>query len=295
VVNRVQSIRRSARRGVDRTFDFLGARPFGIAVFGISVALLVYLQMGIGSNIRADAIATAQMRDHPALVSSFVTDVYVHVGDTVEMGAPLVELSPHFINRELERIDAEVQKMLQESELAQARLLVKEQRWMSPETRLRPERPSLEDPTQRLYTRELAQLQTRRRQLLEDREALMMTATISGRVAFVAAIGSSVATGGTVATLSPEYAQEIVAYVPSDLLPESVVIGMPVYVSQSTFACSGAGKVLRRGATVEEAPGQLRNLFRFPVHGTPVYISIPSGCEFGIGQVLGVEFARATM
>ena len=295
MANRVQAIRRSARRSVDRMFDALGARPLGLVVFALSAVLLVSLQIGIGSNIRADAIATAETRDHPALVSSFVIDVYVQAGDTVEVGAPLVELSPHFINRELDRIDAEVQKLLQESELAQARLVVKEQRWMDPDTRIRPDRPSLEDPTQLLYARELALLQTRRNQLLEDREALTMTATISGRVGFVMPIGSSVATGGTVATLSPEYAQEIVAYVPSQVLPDAVVVGAPVYVSGSTLACSGAGRVLRRGASVEEAPGQLRSMFRFPVHGMPVYVSIPSGCEFGIGQVLGVEFARATM
>ncbi len=46
---------------------------------------------------------------------------------------------------------------------------------------------------------------------------------------------------------------------------------------------------------VEEAPGQLRGLFRFPVHGMPVYISIPSDCEFGVGQVLSVELARAAI
>jgi multidrug efflux pump subunit AcrA (membrane-fusion protein) len=295
VANRVQSIRRSARRAVDRIFDSLGARPLGLVVFALSVALLVTLQLGIGGNIRADAIATATMRDHPALVSSFVIDVYVHPGDTVEVGAPLVELSPHFIDRELDQIDAEVQKLLQESELAQARLVVKEQRWMDPDTRIRPDRPSLEDPTQLLYARELALLQTRRNQLLADRMALTMTAAIPGRVAFVVAVGSSVATGGSVATLSPEFAQEIVAYVPSEVLPEAVVIGAPVYISRSTLACSGAGRVLRRGASVEEAPGQLRSMFRFPVHGMPVYVSIPSGCAFGIGQVLGVEFARAMM
>jgi multidrug efflux pump subunit AcrA (membrane-fusion protein) len=295
MANQFQAIRRGARRGVDRTFDSLGARPLGIAVFALSALLLVYLQIGIGSNFRADAIATAEMRDHPALVSSFVIDVYVHAGDTVEVGAPLVELSPHFINRELDRIDAEVQKLLQESELAQARLVVKEQRWMSPETRIRPDRPSVEDPTRLLYARELALLQTRRNQLFEDRNGLTMTATLPGRVAFVVAVGSSVATGATVATVSPEYAQEIVAYVPSDVLPQAVVIGAPVYISRSALTCSGAGKVLRRGASVEEAPGQLRSLFRFPVHGMPVYVSVPSGCEFGIGQVLGVEFARALM
>ena len=294
MVNRVQTIGRSLRRGVGRCFDAFGASPLGIVAFATSVVLLLYLQVGMGSNIRADAIATARTRDHPALVASFVTNVYVRAGDMVEIGAPLVELSPHFINRELDRIDAEVRKLLEESKLAQARLLVKEQRWMSPETRLRPDRPSLENPTDSLYAGELALLQTRRTQLLEDREALTMTATLSGRIAFVVAVGNSIATGGSVATVSPEFAQEIVAFVPSDMQPESVAIGALVHVSRPVLACSGAGEVLRRGASVEEAPGQLRNLFRFPVHGMPVYISIPQDCKFGIGQVLGIEITRAT-
>ena len=100
----------------------------------------------------------------------------------MEAGTPLVELSPHFINRDLGLIDAEVLKLLQESKLAQARLLVEEQRWLTPEMRLRPDRPSLEGPTEQLYAGELALLQTRRRQLLEDREALLITASLPGRV-----------------------------------------------------------------------------------------------------------------
>jgi hypothetical protein len=46
---------------------------------------------------------------------------------------------------------------------------------------------------------------------------------------------------------------------------------------------------------VEEAPGQLKNLFCFPVHGMPVYVSVPSDCRLGVGQVLSVEFPRVVM
>jgi hypothetical protein len=101
--------------------------------------------------------------------------------------------------------------------------------------------------------------------------------------------------GGSVASVIPEYAQEIVAYVPSDLEPASITVGAPVRVARPARVCQGSAEVLRRGATVQEAPGQLRSLFRFPVHGMPVYISIPSDCELGVGQVLSVEFARAVM
>ena len=74
-----------------------------------------------------------------------------------------------------------------------------------------------------------------------------------------------------------------------------IAVGAPVQISRPAFACDRTGTVLRRGAVVEEAPGQLLNLFRFPVHGMPVYISIPEGCSLGIGQVLTVEFPRAVL
>lgn len=295
MANRIRATRRSAQRGVGRAFDALGARPFGIVVFALSVALLVYLQVGVAGSIRAEAVALATIVDHPARVASFVTDVYVRAGDSVDLGTPLVELSPHFIDRELGRIDLEIQKLLYESKLAQARLLVEEQRWLDPQLRLRPDRPSLERPTDALYAKELEEMQMRRTQLLQDREALTVTASFSGRVVVVAEPGSAVAIGSSVASVSPEYAQEIVAYVPSDIQPATIAVGASVRISRPALACRGAAEVLRRGATVQEAPGQLRSMFRFPVHGMPVYISIPSDCQLGVGQVLSVEFARALM
>jgi multidrug resistance efflux pump len=295
MANRMLAIRRSVRRGFGRVFEAFGARPLGIVVFAMSGAFLAYLQVGLAGSIRADAVALAPSVDHPARVASFVTDVFVRAGDSVEVGTPLVELSPHFIDRELSGIDAEVLKLLEESKLAQARLLVEEQRWLNPEMRLRPDRPSLESPTEQLYAREIEVLQTRRRQLLEDRAGLTVNATLSGRIVLVANAGSAVAMGGSVASVIPEYAQEIVAYVPSDLEPASITVGAPVRVARPARVCQGSAEVLRRGATVQEAPGQLRSLFRFPVHGMPVYISIPSDCELGVGQVLSVEFARAVM
>ena len=77
--------------------------------------------------------------------------------------------------------------------------------------------------------------------------------------------------------------------------PAAIATGVPVYISRPALSCRGAGQVLRRGAAVEEAPTQLRNLFRFPVHGMPVYVSIPPDCRLGVGQVLSVEFPRAVM
>lgn len=295
MADRIRATRRVAQRGFGRAFDALGARPFGIVVFGLSVVLLVYLQIGVVGSIRAEAVALAPIVDHPARVASFVTEVFVQAGDAVDVGTPLVELSPHFINRDLGRIDVEVQKLLQESKLAQARLLVEEQRWLNPQLRLRPDRPSLERPTEALYAKELEVMQMRRTLLLEDRAGLTITANFPGRVVAIAAMGSSIAIGSSVASVSPEYAREIVAYVPSGMGPAAIAIGAAVHIARPARACRGAAEVLRRGATVEEAPGQLRNLFRFPVHGLPVYISIPSDCQLGVGQVLSVEFARAVM
>ncbi len=285
----------STHRMVDRVFDGLRARPVGILVFACSVLLLVYLQLGVQGTIRVDAVAMAVGVDHPARISSFVVKTYVEPGDPVDAGAPLLDLSPHFIDRELARVDAEVEKLLRESKLAQARLVVEEQRWLDPDMRLRPAGPSLERPTEALYAEELAVLQVRRSQLLEDREALTISAARAGRVVSIATAGVSVAPGTSVALIAPEFADQIVAYVPAETKPAVIAIGAPVQISRPAFACDRTGTVLRRGAVVEEAPGQLRNVFRFPVHGMPVYISIPEGCSLGIGQVLTVEFPRAVL
>jgi len=273
----------------------MSARPFGVLVFLGSIALLVYLQTSTVSSFRADAVAQAVAVDHPARVSSFVMAVYVLPGDTIDVGAPLVDLSSHFIDREREQVDAEIEKLLHESRLAQARLLVEEQRWLSPDMRLRPDRPSLEGPTEALYAKQLGVLQTRRNQLLEDRSGLTVTSRHAGRVVHVVPPGSSVAAGSSVASVVAEYADEIVAYVPAETDPAEIAVGAPVYISRPALSCRGSGRVLRRGAAVEEGPSQLKNLFRFPVHGMPVYVSVPPDCRLGVGQVLSVEFPRVVM
>jgi multidrug resistance efflux pump len=291
----VGSVFGGLQRLVDRVSQSISARPFGLLVFLGSIALLVYLHTSSLGSFRADAVAQAQAVDHPARVSSFITAVYVQSGNAIDEGAPLVELSPHFIDRELAQIDAEIEKLLHESRLAQARLMVEEQRWLSPSMRLRPDRPSLEKPTEALYAKQLGVMQIRRNQLLEDRRGLTIVSSYSGRVARVAPPGSPVAAGSSVASVVPEYADEIVAYVPADTDPAGIIAGAPVYISRPTLSCRGAGRVLRRGAIVEEAPSQLKNVFRFPVHGMPVYISIPPDCELGVGQVLTVQFPRSVM
>lgn len=283
------------QRGLDRVFENIGAQPVGILVFVASIVLLAYLQVGPAASIRAEAVASAPQIDHPARVSSFVTSVYVQPGDAVEPGSPLVELSPHFIDRELARVDTEIEKLLRESSLAQARLVVEEQRWLNPDLRMAPDRPSLESPMEAMYAQELAVLQTRRRQLLDDRASLTVQATEEGRVVQVALLGSSVAAGGSVASVSPRYAREIVAYVSADTDPDSISVGSSVRIARTGQICDGEAAVLRRGGVVIEAPGQLRGLLGLPVYGMPVYISIPEHCRLGVGQLLTVEFARAVM
>ena len=56
--------------------------------------------------------------------------------------------------------------------------------------RLRPDRPSLEKPTEALYAKQLGVMQVRRNQLLEDRRGLTIVSSYSGRVARVAPPGS---------------------------------------------------------------------------------------------------------
>ena len=146
-----------------------------------------------------------------------------------------------------------------------------------------------------MYAQELAMLQTRRRQLLDDRAGLTVQATEEGRVIQVALLGSSVAAGGSVASVSPRYAREIVAYVSADTEPDSISVGSPVRIARTGQTCGGEAAVLRRGGVVVEAPGQLRGLLSLPVYGMPVYISIPEHCRLGVGQLLTVEFARAVM
>ena len=295
MVERTRSIWRETTHAGQRFFDVLRARPLGIVVFLGSTALLLFLQVESRGAIRAEAVAQGQQVDHPARVSSFVTNAYVRSGDLVEAGTPLIELSSHFINQELAQLDAEVEKLIHESTLAQARLLVEEQRWLKPNMRLRPDRPSLEQPTEALYAKEVAVLHTRRKQLLEDRRQLTIKSTHDGRVMSILAPGSAVAAGGSVASIAPEFAQEIVAYVPASTQPGSIAIGAKVRIARPVRACVGTAEVLRRGAAVEEAPSQLRSLLRLPVHGMPVYISVPEGCSLGVGQTLTVEFARRVM
>lgn len=296
MTNRRSSLRRRLIRGSDGLFDWIGLRPLGIAVFAASGFLLVHVIGSSMASIRADGVAVATPIDHPARVASFVTRVFVKRGERVEVGSPLVELSSYFLDQDLTRLDLEIEQMINESRLAQARLLVDEERWVEPALRLRPARPSLEGPTADYYAKQIEVLRARRGVLLENREALVVRASSSGVVSRVGWIGASIAAGSSVASVMPEFAEEIVAYIPPRIDPTAIGRGVATYlVAAETSECREAGRVRSRGAAVEEAPPQLKHLFRDPVHGMPVHISIPRDCRLANGQVLALDFRKRGM
>jgi len=220
------------RRITDGLFDGIGLRPIGIIVFAGSIGLLLYLSNLHAGTTRSQAVANAQLIDHPARVASFVIEVFVKPGDRVDVGAPLVELSSHFIDQRLERLDVQIEQAINESKLAQARLVVREKLWVDPRVRISPDTPSLRSPTEALYAKEIEVLQTRRRFMLEDRENLTVLSNFSGIVASVSWQGKSIGEGRSVASIRPEFADEIVAYVPAATDPATIAEGAMAYIMQ---------------------------------------------------------------
>ncbi|MFT5039880.1 MAG: multidrug resistance efflux pump [Hyphomicrobiaceae bacterium] len=278
-------------RAASDVFDRLGARPLGLVGFALSATALIYLSGLTTVAIHAEAVGAARAVEHPAMVASFVTQVFVNPGDRVMAGAPLADLSSRFIDQRIAELDAEVAQLIEESRLAQAKLFVTEERWVTPSTRVRPDRPSLKGPTEALYAKQIEAVQGRRQRLLADRQELTIVSGVDGVIASVARLGASIGEGASVAAIVPEFAQEIVAFVPATTDPATISPGSRAFISSptSTTACRGVGEVLRRGAVVEAAPGQLRGVFSSTVHGLPVHISVPPDCELGIGQVVTVD------
>lgn len=282
------------RRAVDRGFERLSTRPLGIIVFGASVVMLVMLQNSQVGRFRVRALAEARIVEHPAVVQTVVDRAHVRPGDIVEAGDLMIELSPRFVDSQLAEIDAKIEQALREATLAAAELAIDEERWLNAPDRRRPSRPSLLPESDAFHAARLGFLQTRREALLRDRGQLAVKSSLRGRVVTVMLVGASVDVGTSVATVAPEHAEEIVAYVPPETDPALVEIGTRARLLESQVAgCRAYGTVLRTGAAVVKAPGQLRGFLRLPMHGMPVYISVPEGCELGVGQVLAVEFAVA--
>jgi hypothetical protein len=92
----------------------------------------------------------------------------------------------------------------------------------------------------------------------------------------------------------PEFAQEIVAFVAPTTDPEAIATGALVRIAGATGpGCSNVGMVRRRGATVKEAPAQLRNFFGSKVHGMPIHVSVPPSCRLGNGQIVTLDFTKS--
>ena len=122
-------------RAYSMTFERLSARPLSIVVFAASVFLLVSLQSTQFGHFRARGVAIAHSVEHPALLATFVEEVYVQSGDRVQPGAPLASLSPYFLERELSQLNLEVEQLLHEAELARAELFADEERWLAAASR----------------------------------------------------------------------------------------------------------------------------------------------------------------
>lgn len=254
--------------------------------------MLVQLSWFSLGSLRLQAVGSARIVDHPSRAASFVVAVFVERGDRVDVGQPLVELSPYFIDQRIARFDAEIDELLDKSKLAQAELVVSEQRWIAPGLRSRPQMPSLERPTAEFYAKQLEVLRTRRKTLLEDRSSLTVRSNSAGRIAILPWLGASIAEGASVASILPDHAEEIVAYLPPTADLSAVSDGAEANVIGDTdSACRTGGRVLRLGASVDVAPEQLQGLLGQRVHGTEVHISLPTSCVLGVGQVVSVELS----
>lgn len=153
------------------------------------------------------------------------------------------------------------------------------------------ERSTLQSALHRQLVAEIGLLRTREQDLEEDLVQTTIVAAHDGRVVAVAPPGFAAPPGTSVATLVPEHATEIVAYLPPETSPERIVPGARVAITRPERACGGArGTVLRRGGAVVEAPGQIQSpILRLPVFGLPVHIAVPEDCAIAVGQLLEVE------
>lgn len=282
------------RRWFDRFFETLGARPIGILVFCASALAWVQLQASQPA-FSAQAVAQSAFVEHPSRAASYVVEVFAAPGESVRSGTPLVRLSPHFLNQRLARLESQIEEVKNEAKLAQAQLLVSEQRWVAPNARLRPNSPSLANPTSALYEKQVEVLEIRKQATIDDRDSLLIVSAIDGLVAEIARVGSAVEEGGSVATVTPAFAEEMVAYVPPGTPPGAIASGTSARILEPLDpSCRAPAQVLRRGAAVMPTPEQLLGLLRMPQQGLPIHIALPQDCQLGIGQVVTVAFLGAT-
>lgn len=278
----------------DHGLEVVGARPIGVVGFVASATALLMLMGASAGSFRSDAVAVADRVEHPAMVASFVTELFVAPGELVEVGMPLARLSPHFLDQRIARIDSQIEEVRNEAKLAQAEIAIVEQRWVATSTRVRPGRPSLRNPTEAVFARQVEVLETRRAALLENRDTLLIRSRAPGLVALVAPLGGAVEEGGSVASVSPVHADEVIAYVSPETAPHAIEPGAPARIEPAGGqGCLHDATVLRRGAGVVPAPEQLQGFLPVNRHGLPVHISVPDDCQLGVGQVVTVDFPQA--
>ncbi len=278
------------RRSWERVNDALGVRPVALMVLVASGFLLIQLTGSAAGQFRVRAVGHAAEVAHAAPLRTTIAEVAVAAGDRIEPGQLLMRLSPEPVDRERAEVERGLEVVAAEARLASLQVQVDEETWLDPEVRSRRGRPSLGPAQRALHEARRAALEQRRDELESLRGALEVRAELAGIVLRVAPNGAGVDRGDELVSIVPARATEVVAYIASDTDPEAIAIGAPAWLEGA--ACSARGRVLRSGARVEEAPGQLRELSVLPVFGVPVFLTVPEGCSLGVGQVVTARFAR---
>lgn len=157
----------------------------------------------------------------------------------------------------------------------------------------RPQLMEMSEATLSYYEASIQELQKQREVLLLAQKRSTVFARSSGRVEMVLQKGAGTAPGLPVATIVPDTAAEIVAYLPSRTHPQELTLGSKVNINAR--GCPSEGTVLRAGGHIQIAPEHLRTRLLTPVWGLPVYISVPEECQIGVGQSLKVEIQKVAL
>ena len=152
--------------------------------------------------------------------------------------------------------------------------------------------PHLDQANSDLYLAKKQILELKIADLQDQIDKATIRASVAGRIENVLPQGSPALTSTNLASIIPERAQEIIAFLPAKTQPDSIRVGSMVHIVEPSNACPSPAKLVRIGARVELAPGQITGLFNSSVHGLPVYLEIPSECTFGVGQLLSVDIPR---
>jgi multidrug resistance efflux pump len=154
------------------------------------------------------------------------------------------------------------------------------------------ERGELETITSRYFSAERRLLEEQRAQLNLRLNHLTIRALAGGRVDRVMPLGAPVLPETSVVSLVPLRATEVVAWLPPNTSPGRVPLGALAALQHGHERCQGAAKVERVGAQVTLAPPQLPSTLGLgPRTGLPVFLSVPEGCDLGVGQVVEAELA----